>query len=58
MRFCTKASVSDFGVFIKLFGCLCHFIVDERWGRYFCIVDLKMKDDENANMVQKVGGAR
>lgn len=58
MRFRTGTFVSDFWMFIKLFGYLCHFIVDERLGRYFCIVDLKMKDDENANMVQKIGDTR
>lgn len=38
-----KASVSDFGVFIQLFGCLCHFVGAVERGIYLCIVDLKNK---------------
>ena len=41
------ASVSDFGVFIKLFSCLCHFVGVGEEKVYFCRVDLKMKEDEN-----------
>ena len=50
--------MSDFGVFIQLFGLLCHLVGGGRRGVYLCIVDLKMKDDENANMVQKIGDTR
>jgi len=39
--------VSGFGVFIQLFGCLCHLVAGGRRGLYLCIVDLKIKDDEN-----------
>ena len=39
--------MSDFGVFIQLFGLLCHLVGGGRRGVYLCIVDLKIKDDEN-----------
>lgn len=39
--------MSGIGVFIQLFGCLCHFVGGGTWGKYLCIVDLKIKDDEN-----------
>ena len=48
--------VSNFGVFIKLFGCLCHWVDDKRRGGYFCIVNLKIENDENRNTMQKFGG--
>lgn len=39
--------MSGYRVFIQLFGCLCHFVGGGTWGKYLCIVDLKIKDDEN-----------
>ena len=39
--------MSVFGVFIQLFGPLCHLVGGGRRGVYLCIVDLKIKDDEN-----------
>ena len=39
--------MSGYKVFMQLFGCLCHLVDDKRRGGYFCIVDLKIKDDEN-----------
>ena len=48
--------VSNFWVFIKLFGCLCHLVDDKRRGGYFCIVNLKIENDENRNTMRKFGG--